>query len=74
MTISIQALCGSLDAGVNLRPCSAPADFLCRVMAGDIPTRDEILSDDSPMIRTLLEARIVARARFIANQAAAAVC
>lgn len=62
---SIEALCDSLEAGVNLRVYIGPADSLCRVMAGDVITHDDILTDSSPYVRTLVHEGIVRRLRFM---------
>lgn len=63
---SIEAICASLDEGTMLRWYIGPADFLCRVMAGDIPSRTDFVTDQSPFVRTLIHSGIVLRARWMA--------
>lgn len=66
MTASLEALCATLDEGTLLRMYIGPADALCRVMAGDVLTQRDFVTDQSPFVRTMIHSGIVLRARWMA--------
>ena len=55
-----------VDEGVVLAPYIGPADFLGRVIVGDVLTKQDFLTDWSPWITTFIHQGIVRRARWMA--------
>lgn len=55
-----------LDDGAVMRRYIGPADFLCRVMAGDVLTQRDFVTDRSPFVSTLIHDGIARRARWMA--------